>query len=220
MKNKQPTTLRYEWLTGSAIRRVLDELAQLRITVFRDFPYCYEGSVAYERSYLETYIQSERALLFAAWDGDRLVGATTALPLTDETAEVQQPFRDAGYDLGSVFYFGESILLPAYRGCGLGHRFFDEREAHARRFGQYTLTCFCAVQRPINHPQRPTDYRPLDEFWTKRGYRQETALQSTFHWPDIGETESTAKTMVYWVKALTPDPSPKTREGGHETLNK
>jgi len=220
VKNKQPTTLRYEWLTGSAIRRVLDELAQLRITVFRDFPYCYEGSVAYERSYLETYIQSERALLFAAWDGDRLVGATTALPLTDETAEVQQPFRDAGYDLGSVFYFGESILLPAYRGCGLGHRFFDEREAHARRFGQYTLTCFCAVQRPINHPQRPTDYRPLDEFWTKRGYRQETALQSTFHWPDIGETESTAKTMVYWVKALTPDPSPKTREGGHETLNK
>jgi len=220
VKNKQPTTLRYEWLTGSAIRRVLDELAQLRITVFRDFPYCYNGSVDYERSYLETYTQSERALLFAAWDGNRLVGATTALPLTDETAEVQQPFRDAGYDLGSVFYFGESILLPAYRGYGLGHRFFDEREAHARRFGQYTLTCFCAVQRPINHPQRPTDYRPLDEFWTKRGYRQEPALQSTFHWPDIGETESTAKTMVYWVKALTPDPSPKTREGGHETLNK
>ncbi len=200
MKNKPKTTLRYEWLTGSAIRSVLDELAQLRITVFRDFPYCYAGSLAYERSYLETYMQSERALLFAAWDGDSMVGATTALPLTDETDEVQQPFRDASYDLNSVFYFGESILLPAYRGYGLGHRFFDEREAHARQFDQYTLTCFCAVQRPIDHPQRPTDYRPLDEFWTKRGYRQEPALQSTFHWPDIGETKSTAKMMVYWVK--------------------
>lgn len=212
MKNKPATTLRYEWLTGSAIRTVLDELAQLRITVFRDFPYCYEGSVAYERAYLETYMQSERALLFTAWDSDQMVGATTALPLTDETTEVQQPFRDAGYDLNSVFYFGESILLPAYRGYGLGHRFFDEREAHARQFDQYTLTCFCAVQRPVDHPQRPAGYRPLDEFWTKRGYRQEPALQSTFHWPDIGETESTAKTMVYWVKATPPQPLPA--EGG------
>lgn len=206
MKNKPQIALRYEWLTGSAVRAVLNELAQLRIAVFHDFPYLYEGSVDYERSYLETYARSERALLFAAWDEDKLVGATTALPLTDETDEVQQPFRDAGYDLISVFYFGESILLPAYRGYGLGHRFFEERESHARQFGQYAIACFCAVQRTIDHPQRPIDYRPLDEFWTKHGYRQEPTLQSTFHWPDIGETESTAKKMVYWVKSLTATP--------------
>ena len=195
-------SLRYERLSGRAIHGVFDELARLRITVFRDFPYLYEGSFEYERAYLETYARSERLLLFAAWDGDRMVGATTALPLSDETEEVQQPFRDAGYDLNEVFYFGESILLPDYRGHGLGHRFFDEREAHARQFSEYTLTCFCAVQRPADHPQRPTDYRPLDAFWQKRGYRQEPALQSTFHWPDIGETESTPKRMVYWVKKI------------------
>ncbi|QJD78209.1 GNAT family N-acetyltransferase [Spirosoma rhododendri] len=199
---KTKPALRYERLTGSAIRNVFDELARLRIAVFRDFPYLYEGSVDYERTYLDTYARSERALLFAVCDGNRMVGATTALPLLDETDEVQQPFHDAGYDLSTVFYFGESILLPDYRGYGLGHRFFDEREAHARQFGDYALTCFCAVQRPTDHPQRPADYRPLEEFWQKRGYRQEPALKSTFHWPDIGETESTGKVMVYWVKAL------------------
>jgi len=213
--NNIQSPLRYEWLTGSAIRSVFDELAPLRIAVFRDFPYLYAGSVDYERTYLETYARAERSLLFSAWDGDRMVGATTALPLLDETADVQQPFRDAGYDLSSVFYFGESILLSDYRGYGLGHRFFDEREAHARQVSQYTTTCFCAVQRPADHPQRPIDHRPLDDFWTKRGYRKEPALQSTFHWPDIGETESTGKVMVYWVKALTPNPSPKTGEGSN-----
>lgn len=167
-------------LTGSAFRTIFDDLAALRIAVFYDFPYLYAGSVDYEKSYLETYARAERSFLFAVYDGNRLVGATTALPLCDETAEVQAPFMAAGYDLNTIFYFGESILLPAYRGLGLGNRFFDEREAHARQFGQYTMACFCAVQRPVDHPLRPVNYKPLDGFWTKRGYRRDDTLQSTF----------------------------------------
>ncbi len=189
-------------LTGSAFRSVFDELASLRIAVFRDFPYLYEGSITYEKEYLETYACADRSFLFAVYDGDRMVGATTALPLLDETTDVQQPFRDAGFDLNTIFYFGESILLPEYRGLGLGHRFFDEREAHARQFGQYTVTCFCAVQRPADHPLRPADYQPLDAFWTKRGYQRHPDLQSIFTWPDRGETVSTPKPMLYWMRNL------------------
>ncbi|QKZ11594.1 GNAT family N-acetyltransferase [Spirosoma sp. KUDC1026] len=198
----EKTPLTFVRLTGSEFRRVFDELAALRIAVFYDFPYLYEGSVAYEKEYLETYARAERSFLFAAYDGDRMIGATTALPLLDETAEVQAPFLAAGYDPDTVFYFGESILLPDYRGRGLGHRFFDEREAHARQFGQYTMTCFCAVQRPDDHPLRPSDYQPLDLFWMKRGYRRDFSLQSIFSWPDRNETESTGKTMIYWTRPL------------------
>ncbi len=194
--------MRFVRLTGSGVHSVFNDLAALRIAVFRDFPYVYEGNLAYEKAYLETYARAERSLLFTVYDGDRMVGATTALPLRDETDEVQQPFRDAGYDLNAVFYFGESLLLPKYRGLGLGHRFFDEREAHARQFGQYTLTCFCAVQRPADHPLRPADYQPFDTFWTKRGYERDSRLQSTFWWPDRNETESTPKPMVYWTRKL------------------
>jgi len=170
--------------------------------VFRDFPYLYEGTIDYEKDYLETYARAERSFLFAVYDGDRMVGATTAIPLRDETPDVQQPFVQAGYELNTVFYFGESILLPPYRGLGLGHRFFDEREAHARQFGQYDLTCFCAVQRPDDHPLRPADYQPLDAFWHKRGYQREPGLQSVFSWPDLNERVSTPKPMVYWMRRL------------------
>jgi len=189
-------------LTGSAFRTVFDDLAALRIAVFYDFPYLYEGSVDYEKSYLETYVCAERSFLFAVYDGNQLVGATTALPLRDETAEVQAPFLTAGYDLDTIFYFGESILLPAYRGLGLGNRFFDEREAHTRQFSQYKLACFCAVQRPVDHPLRPADYKPLDGFWTKRGYRRDDTLESAFVWPDRNEIAETAKPMIYWTKML------------------
>lgn len=187
---------------GSQFKEAFEPLAALRMAVFRDFPYLYEGTMEYEQAYLQTYARSERSFLFAVYDGDRMVGATTCIPLTDETEEVQQPFITAGFDLSEVFYFGESILLPEYRGLGLGNRFFDEREAHAASFGTYRYTCFCAVVRPDDHHLRPADYRPLDAFWTKRSYRKEPSLQSRFSWPDIGATESTPKQMVYWLRTI------------------
>lgn len=198
----EPASLIFIQKTGPQIADVFDDLARLRIAVFRDFPYLYEGTMEYEKAYLQTYANSERAFLFAVCDAGKMVGATTCIPLADETEEVKQPFLEAGYDLSKIFYFGESLLLPHYRGLGLGHRFFDEREAHAGGFGEYEYTCFCAVERQENHPLRPAGYRPLDEFWTKRGYRKEPLLQSKFDWPDLGESQSTSKPMVYWLRKL------------------
>lgn len=193
---------KYITLKGQDIETVFDDLAQLRISVFKAFPYLYEGSFEYEKDYLKTYSQAERAFLFAVYTEGSMIGATTCIPLADEMSEIKEPFVKAGFDIDSIFYFGESILLPEYRGVGLGHRFFDEREAHARSFGTYKTTCFCSVVRPENHPLKPEGYRPLDAFWTKRGYKKEPLLQSQLGWLDIGETESTKKTMVYWERAL------------------
>lgn len=189
--------------SGGAIGTVFDDLAKLRISVFRDYPYLYEGNMEYEKGYLETYTRADRAFLFGVYDGPQMVGATTCIPLEDEMAEVRKPFEDADFDISTLFYFGESILLPAYRGLGIGHRFFDEREAHARSFGTFQLTCFCSVDRGDAHPLKPEGYRPNDAFWTKRGYVREPALQSTMEWPDIGETGSTPKHMIFWTKALS-----------------
>ncbi|GGH55199.1 GNAT family acetyltransferase [Dyadobacter endophyticus] len=188
--------------TGERIADVFDDLARLRIAVFRDYPYLYEGSVEYEKGYLQTYLQSGHSFLFAVYDGNTMIGATTCIPLKDETAEIRKPFEDAEFDAGAICYFGESILLPAYRGLGLGHRFFDEREAHARSLGGVKTCCFCSVDRGENHPLKPAGYRSNDAFWLKRGYRQEPALQSIMEWPDLGESVSTPKTMIFWTKPL------------------
>jgi GNAT superfamily N-acetyltransferase len=187
---------------GADIAAVFEPLAALRVAVFRDFPYLYEGSLKYERAYLRTYADAPRAAVWAIWSDSQVVGATTCIPLADETEEVQRPFVAAGFSLNEVFYFGESLLLPAYRGRGLGHLFFEKREAHVAAFGTYACTAFCAVERPADHPFRPPTYRPLDDFWQKRGYVRQPDLRTTFAWPDLGATQSTDKSMVFWLKKL------------------
>jgi GNAT superfamily N-acetyltransferase len=198
----QLSTLSFITKKGAEIITVFDDLAALRISVFHDFPYLYEGTVEYEKEYLKVYSQAEKSFLFAVYDNGKMVGATTCIPLTEETPEVRLPFEKLDFNIDSIFYFGESILLKEYRSLGLGHRFFDEREAHAKSFGTFKTTCFCAVVREDNHPLQPQNYRPNDIFWLKRGYQKESSLKSTFEWQDINEETPTAKTMIYWTKDL------------------
>lgn len=193
--------LRIESLTGAAARAVFDDLARLRIAVFREYPYLYEGSVEYERRYLASYADSAGGVVAAAFDGDRMVGAATALPLVDAEDAFAEPFRAAGIDPARVFYLAESVLLPEYRGRGAGHAFFDAREARARDLG-YGVTAFCAVVRPDDHPLRPAGYRPHDAFWKKRGYTPRPDMIARFSWQDIGEERETEKPMMMWVKGL------------------
>lgn len=187
---------------GKEIAQVFDQLARLRIEIFRGYPYLYEGTAAYEKAYLKTYTHSERALLFAVYKEEEMVGATTCIPLHDETADIRRPFEEAGLEADTIFYFGESVLLPEFRSRGLGHRFFDEREAHARSFGEYDKACFFSVEREAGHPAKPAGYRSNETFWKKRGYRKEPSLRTTMEWPDTGEVVATPKPLVCWMREL------------------
>jgi len=93
------------------------------------------------------------------------------------------------------------VLLPAWRGRGAGHRFFDLREEHARRLGR-RWSCFCAVVRPADHPLRPADYRPLDAFWRRRGYEKLDGALAHFAWQDRGDAADTEKPMEVWIRDL------------------
>ncbi|MDF1589676.1 MAG: GNAT family N-acetyltransferase [Gammaproteobacteria bacterium] len=189
-------------LSGDALVRYIPELAQLRIQVFRDFPYLYDGDLAYEETYLQTYIQAPDSVIVLAFDGDKVVGASTGIPLKYETDDVKKPFIDAGYDVDKVFYCGESVLISSYRGQGAGVAFFDHREAHARDIGSFEFSCFCGVQRPEDHPARPADYVPLDNFWRKRGYEKHPELNTTFSWKELDEDDESPKPMTFWMKKL------------------
>ncbi len=193
--------MRVERLTGDALEAALDDLAQLRITVFRAFPYIYDGDADYERRYLQTYRDSENAILVGAFDGDRLVGASTGAPMEEHADEFAAAFAGQAMDLQDIFYCAESVLLPEYRGRGLGHGFFDAREDHARSLGR--LYCaFCAVVRPEDHPLRPADYRPLDGFWRKRGYEKLEGVQACYRWKDLDQSQETDHWLQFWMRAL------------------
>lgn len=179
-------------------------LAALRITVFRDFPYLYDGNVDYETDYLKSY-QHPDAIVVAVYDHQldqqKLVGAATGSPLSIHDKAFAQPFIDKGHDIESIFYCGESVLLSDYRGQGIGHLFFDAREAKAKDLGKQWI-CFCSVIRDDKHPLRPTNYRPLDGFWQKRGYRKLDDVLAEFRWQDVGESTETTKSLQFWIKRI------------------
>jgi GNAT superfamily N-acetyltransferase len=189
-------------IKGPDIKQVMHELGQLRIDVFREFPYLYDGDLEYEQKYLKAYTESPGSIAVLALDGKKVVGASTGLPLIDETVEFRSAFKDSGYPVETVFYCGESILLPRYRGKGVYKHFFHEREEHARSLGRYKTITFCAVQRPENHPHRPAGYRPLDPVWKKFGYRKVPEINTTYHWTDIGRNTESGKKMIFWIKSL------------------
>ncbi len=196
--------LRIERYRGAAVRPWLSAVAPLRIAVFRDWPYLYEGELAYEADYLAAYAASPRSVFVLAFDGDRVIGAATGIPLVDDGAAFQQPFRERGLDPATVFYFGESVLLPDYRGLGIGHAFFDHREAHARELGGYTHTAFAAVDRADTDPRRPAGHRGHEVFWSKRGYQRQPGMTMHLSWREVGAAAESSQPLTFWLRALDP----------------
>lgn len=188
-------------LTGPEIAAAIDDLAALRIAVFAAFPYLYDGDAAYEADYLREFAAAPDAVLVAAFDGARIVGAATASPMSAQKAEFRAPFEERGIDTARLFYFGESVLLAEFRGQGVGHGFFDHREAQARRCGAEAAT-FAAVIRAADHPARPEGYTPLDGFWRGRGYAPVPGLVTELAWKEHGEAAESPKPMQYWMRAL------------------
>ncbi len=188
-------------LIGAALEAALDDVARLRIEVFRAWPYLYDGDLDYERRYLQSYRDSDKAIVVGAFDGDRLIGASTGAPLNEHADDFAAAFDGSGLDLSEIFYCAESVLLSDYRGQGVGHKFFDLRETHARAMG-FSKCAFCSVQRPADHPMRPESYRPLDGFWRARGYEPLPGAVAQFSWKDVGQEDETQKPLQFWIRDL------------------
>ncbi|WP_414896493.1 GNAT family N-acetyltransferase [Rhodovulum sp. YEN HP10] len=192
-------------LTGAGIEAALDDLARLRIAVFRDWPYLYDGDLDYERRYMASYRDNPRAILVGAFAGtcagDRLVGAATGTPMEDHAEGFASAFAGSGFDLSDIFYCAESVLLPDWRGQGAGHAFFEARKAQGRALGR-RYSAFCSVIRPEDHPRRPEGFRPLDGFWRRRGYAPLPGIVAEFDWKDLDDTAPTRHRLQFWIREL------------------
>ena len=193
--------IRISTLSGSAIGPIIPDLARLRTVVFRDYPYLYDGDAAYEEWYLADFAKAPGAVVIAASDGETLVGAATASPMRSQKPEFSGPLAALGVAVEDLFYCGESVLLPDYRGHGLGHAFFDGREAAARAQG-FSLIGFYAVIRPDDHPLKPKAYSPLHGFWGKRGYAPLAGAVATFPWKEVGQAAEADHPMQFWMRRI------------------
>lgn len=193
--------LTVQTVVGESIGRYAADIARLHLVVFRDWPHLYEQGVEGDSRHLRACTDSWRSVAVLVFDAGTLVGASTGLPLADAADAIRQPFADAGVDVERVFHCGGSALLPAYRGRGLGHRFFDERESHARMLGDFDRMAFCAIDRAPDHPRRPPFGRDNQAFWQRRGYRPHADLKIVLDWSEPGEGV-VPHTLTAWFRPL------------------
>jgi GNAT superfamily N-acetyltransferase len=189
-------------LTGTAIAAALDEMATLRLDIFREYPYLYEGRRQDELNYLGSYATAADACVILVHDGAAVVGAATGMPLIHEDAQMQGAFAGTTLPLEEIYYIGELLFRPAYRNCGLGQKTLASLESHVRSLGSHrTLTC-ATVERPDDHPLRPEGYTPIARFLARTGFVRLPGVTTSFMWRETDGVERDHP-MQFWSKELS-----------------
>ena len=189
-------------VTGNEVLKFIPEIAKLRIEIFSEWPYLYEGDLEYEMKYLKKFAECKESVMVVAFDNDQVIGVSSGLPLSDEDEAVKKPFKEGGEAVEDYFYFSESVLKKSYRGHGLGSQFFKEREEHVKHLGRFKKICFCAVVREKDDPRKPEDYFQLDSFWERKGYAKRDDRVCYFSWKEHGMEEETTKPLCCWSKVI------------------
>jgi GNAT superfamily N-acetyltransferase len=187
-------------LTGTAIADGLDEVATLRLEIFREYPYLYQGRREDERKYLGSYAEAPDACVILAHDGLTVIGAATGMPLIHEDAQMLDAFAGTAFPHNEVYYVGELLFRPAYRNCGQGRKLLAQLESHIRSLRYRRLTC-ATIERPDDHPLRPRDDIPMTRFLARTGFVRLPGVTTHFRWR---ETDGVQRdhSMQFWSKEL------------------
>jgi GNAT superfamily N-acetyltransferase len=185
---------------GEAIQEFIPQIAKLRIEVFAEYPFLYQGDYESEEGYLKKFAASDEAVIVVAHEGNEVIGAATGCPFRDASDNVKEPFLIHHRNPSDYFYFGDLVILKAYRGRGIGRRFFEELEKHVASLGHYQYSCLFTINKPLDDPKRPKDYRSLSPFFKKAGFKEHPELTCSISYKEEGDDQKTPKEMVFWIK--------------------
>lgn len=187
-------------LYGEQIAAHTDELCALILTAFREYPYLYVPHDNYV-NFLKSYGTASDTIVAMAFDGDKLVGVATGIPLAS-AGEYQLPLVEKKYDPSAFFYMGELVVDTNYRKRGLGKQLYENLELAVQREGKYKAIVLCQMEDPRYDILRPTGYVATDGLWLKWGFEHHPEINVTSYWYNVGCSVKTAHIMVYWIKDL------------------
>lgn len=180
----------------------INDVASLRITLFREYPYLYDGSLEYEQKYLNKFVNTPDSIICIAFEDDKVIGALTGLPLSYEDPSIRKPWSVSNIHLNNIFYFSEALLLPEYRGKGLGKKLINLAEMWVINSQKYVSITLATVIRENDHPMKPSNYESLDSLWQARGFQPTKNMICHIPWKEINENIETEKPMQFWHKSI------------------
>jgi hypothetical protein len=187
-------------LTGKEAKEYLPQIANIRINMFKEFPYLYKGSLEDEKIYLDTYFNSKDTIILLAFDKQRLIAFSNSIPLEQEMDEIKQPFIKNNIDIKKYLYIGEMMIYPEHRNKNLFNIMYKFHEDNAKSI--YSNIVFMSVTRSRNHPSKPRNYRPLDILWKHNGYQELNKIKINLSWKQIDTNKLEENKLSVWSKKL------------------
>lgn len=194
-------------LTKEELKPLLPFVAALRIKIFREYPYLYEGDFIEEMEDLRNCSQKSHNAVAIACHNNIPIGFLYGIPLTEFASHFENPvvdlFKEKKLAPETCYYFADIIILPEHRGNHLSKKLFDTLETYAQEQG-YCSASFITESHEF-HPLKPVDYKSLDPLWNSLNYKK-TGLVSHGSW----QTHKADGTIVkelhvadIWFKNLT-----------------
>lgn len=194
--------LRVETFKGKEITPYTRDLVKLSNAFFKEYPYLYEGNDADYTTHLESYAKSENAIVALTFDGNKVVGAATGMPLVEAWDKYQKALREKGYNVSSIYYLGELELLPQYQGKGFGQLMVKEIEKFAKEKKFTTLGTTQLDDSGIQH-LKPDSYVAFeDRILSVLGFKKHPELTFNSEWTNVNESRPSPHTMIYWTKPI------------------
>jgi hypothetical protein len=198
------TKISYKIIKNKEIESYTKYIASLRLMMFKEFPYLYEGSLEQEEKYLSFYTDFPDGRVVLAKQGGCIAGLLTGMPMIsicEHISDFKKTLDEHKRTLNGAYYYGEGLVLPAYRGQGMLTKMFEVLNNEIKIMG-YNHAYGITVIRDKNDARRPAHYRDTDTLWDRMGLTKTTMVYGG-KWPTIIKTGDTAIEMNYlqiWEK--------------------
>jgi hypothetical protein len=191
----------YEVLSGHEVIPYLDRLGELRIAVFSEYPYLYDGSIEAEKNYLKMYAQSKSSLVVLSKIDKKIIGFIAGLPFTESLDnDYKDSFLTEVPIEKTVFYLGEILIQIPYRRNKIGNQLFQLFE-HQLKLKGYKKILGCTVIREANSDKQEEGFS-IEQLIISKGAAKCADLIQRIGWKEVGKDESTEHFMQYWEKEL------------------
>lgn len=187
-------------LSGSEARKYFQQIASMRINMFKGYPYFYEGSFDCEKEYLESYFNSTHSKVLLVLKDEQIVGFSTSIPLK-EMEVVRSAFSKKQIDTSQYLYIGETLIEEPFRTPELLRKISEFHEAQAKNTGYSRLVCM-VVKRDHSHPLRPANYRALEPV-QDLGYKLLEEIEVKQKWERTDTHQREENCLDIWTKPIS-----------------
>lgn len=198
--------LSIEILIGKDSNDYIEKISQLRIEAFKEYPYLYQGELAYEKQYVRGYTTDSKAMIAIAKLDGTIAGISSGIPLISESeivSDAKKIFSAQKINISDYYYYGEIIILPEFRSQGNASKLYSAQDELIKSWG-FKYACILTVVREEDHPLKPKDYKSPDKMWEHFGFFRNN-LTTKHHWPTIQSDMSVVdidNILEFWTKKL------------------